>query len=65
MQQVKNNKEDSIALADHAREMTSKLVDTVQGRNDQDSLKPIMENFSKYVVLCRTLNLELTYVVER
>jgi hypothetical protein len=47
LQQVKNNKEDSIALANHAREMTSKLVDTVKGRNDQDSLKPSIEDFSK------------------
>jgi hypothetical protein len=47
MQQVKNNKEDSITLANHAREMTSKLVDSLQGRSDQDSLKPSMEDFSK------------------
>jgi hypothetical protein len=47
MQQVKNNKEDSITLANHAREMASKLVDTLQGRNDQDSLKPSIEDFSK------------------
>jgi hypothetical protein len=47
IQQVKNNKEDSIALANHAREMTSKLVDAVQASNDLDSLKPGIDNFSE------------------
>jgi hypothetical protein len=47
MQQVKNNKEESIALAEHAREMTCKLVDTLQIRNDLDSLKPSLEDFFK------------------
>jgi hypothetical protein len=47
IQQVKNNKEDSITLANHAREMTSKLVDAVQASNDLDSLKPGIDNFSE------------------
>jgi hypothetical protein len=47
VQQVKNNKEDSIALANHAREMTSKLVDALKTCNELDSLKPSGENFSK------------------
>jgi hypothetical protein len=47
MQQVKNNKEDSIALAQHAREMTTKLVDALQTRNDLDSLKPGIEDYSR------------------
>jgi hypothetical protein len=47
MQQVKNNKEESIALAEHVREMTFKLVDTLQTRNDLDSLKPSIEHFVK------------------
>jgi hypothetical protein len=47
MQQVKNNKEDSIALAQHAREMTTKLVDALQARNDLDSLKPGIEDYSR------------------
>jgi predicted secreted Zn-dependent protease len=51
MQQVKNNKEDSIALANHAREMTSKLAQALQARNDLDSLKPNIEDFFKCVDL--------------
>jgi hypothetical protein len=51
MQQVKNNKEDSIALANHAREITSKLAQALQARNDLDSLKPNIEDFFKYVDL--------------
>jgi hypothetical protein len=47
IQQVKNNKEDSIALANHAMEMTSKLVVAVQASNDLDSLKPGIEEFSE------------------
>jgi hypothetical protein len=46
LQQVKNNKEESIALANHAREMTSMLVNALQARNDLDSQKPSMEEFS-------------------
>jgi hypothetical protein len=64
MQQVKNNKEDSIALANHAREMTSKLAQALQAHHDLDSLKPGIEDFLKYVDLSRTLNLQLTYVVD-
>jgi hypothetical protein len=47
MQQVKNNKEESITLAKHAREMTFQLVDALQIRNDLDSLKPSIEDFVK------------------
>jgi hypothetical protein len=47
MQQVKNNKGESIALAEHAREMTYKLVDALQTRNDLDSLKPSIDHFVK------------------
>jgi hypothetical protein len=45
MQQMKNNKEESIALAKHARKMTFKLVDVLKSRNDLDSLKPRIEDF--------------------
>jgi hypothetical protein len=45
MQQVKNNKEESMALAEHAREMTFKLVDVLQTRNDLGSLKPKIQDF--------------------
>jgi hypothetical protein len=44
---VKNNKKKSIALAKHAREMTFKLVEALQTRNDLDSLKPSIEDFVK------------------
>jgi hypothetical protein len=44
---MKNNKEESIALAKHAREMTSKLFDTLQARNDLDSLEPGIEEFTE------------------
>jgi hypothetical protein len=47
MQQVKNNEEESIALAEHARETTFRLVDALKGRNDLDSLKPKIEDFFK------------------
>jgi hypothetical protein len=47
MQQVKNNQEESIALAEHAREMTLQLVDALRGCNDLDSLKPKIEDFLK------------------
>jgi hypothetical protein len=47
MQQVKNNEQESIALAKHAREMTVQLVDALKGRNDLDSLKPKIEDFFK------------------
>jgi hypothetical protein len=64
IQQVKNNKEDSITLANQAREMTSKLAQALQARHDLDSLKPGIEDFLKHVDLSRTLNLQLTYAVE-
>jgi hypothetical protein len=50
MQIVKNNKEDSLALAKHAREMTSKLLEVLKTRNDLDSLKPTLEQFAELVV---------------
>jgi hypothetical protein len=47
IQKMKNNKEVSIALANHARETTSKLVNALQTRNDRDLLKPSIEDFHK------------------
>jgi hypothetical protein len=44
---VKNHKEESIALAEHAREMTLKVVDTLKSCSDLDSLKPSIEDFFK------------------
>jgi hypothetical protein len=64
MQQVKNNKEESVALAEHAREMTLQVVDALKGRNDLDSLKPSIEDFFKSVDLSQTLYVNVTGVVE-
>jgi hypothetical protein len=44
---VKNHKEESIALAEHAREMTLKLVDALKSFSDLDSIKPSIEDFVK------------------
>jgi hypothetical protein len=47
IQRVKNNKENSIALANHARETMSKLVDVLRTGNDRASLKPSIDDFHK------------------
>jgi hypothetical protein len=47
MQRVKHNKEDSIALAEHAKEMTCKLFQTFQARSDLDTMKPSIEDFCR------------------
>jgi hypothetical protein len=47
MQQAQNNKEESIALAKHARDMTFKLFDPLKSCNHLDSLKPSIEHFVK------------------
>jgi hypothetical protein len=47
LQQVKNNKEDSVALAHHASEVTSKLFGALETREDVDSTKASIENFVK------------------
>jgi hypothetical protein len=49
MQQVKTNKEDSIALAKLAREKTVDLFDGLKMRNDLSILKPTIEHFLKFV----------------
>jgi hypothetical protein len=49
MQQVKNNKEDSIALAKLAREKTVDLFDGLKMRNDLSILKPTIEHFVEFV----------------
>jgi hypothetical protein len=64
IQQVKKNKEDSVALANHAREMTFKLADAVQVRNDQDSLKPSIEDYYRLVPLSQAQNKDLTCAIE-
>jgi hypothetical protein len=45
VQQVKKNNEDSVTLANHAREMMFKLADAVQVRNDLDSIRPSIEDY--------------------
>jgi hypothetical protein len=61
---VKNNKEDSIALANHAREMTSKLVQTLQTRSDLDSLKPGIEDFFMCVYFPLKMKPDVMCVIE-
>jgi hypothetical protein len=46
-QQVKNNKEDSATLAHHASQITPKLFEALETRDDLDSLKPSIESFVK------------------
>jgi hypothetical protein len=62
MQQVENNKEGSIALAEHAREMTFKLVDALKSCSDLDSIKPSIEHFVKSVHISQRLYLNVTSV---
>jgi hypothetical protein len=50
IKQVKNNKEDSTALAKHASEITLKLFRTLETRDDLDSLKSSIGQFVEYVV---------------
>jgi hypothetical protein len=47
IQPVKNNKDDGIALVNHVRETTFKLVNALQAWNDLDSIKPGMEDYYK------------------
>jgi hypothetical protein len=47
LQQVKNNKEDSVTLARHASEITPKLFAALKTRDDVDLLKPSIESFVK------------------
>jgi hypothetical protein len=75
MQQVKNNKEDSIALAKHAREKTADLFDGLKMRSDLSILKPTIEHFVEFVthylswlrscVYRRTLNSIATFTHKR
>jgi hypothetical protein len=48
-QQVRNNKEDSIALAKLAREKTVDLFDGLKMYNDLSILKPTIEHFVEFV----------------
>jgi hypothetical protein len=51
IQQVTKNNEDSVALANHAREMRFKLVDALQVRNDLDPIKPSIKDYYRSVHL--------------
>jgi hypothetical protein len=48
---MKNNKEDSAALAKHARDITEKLFDALQSLDGLDSMKSNIDDFVKYVIL--------------
>jgi hypothetical protein len=75
MQRVKTNKEDSIALAKHAREKTADLFDGLKMRSDLSILKPTIEHFVEFVthylswlrsrVYRRTLNSIATFTHKR
>jgi hypothetical protein len=47
LQQVKNNKEDSATLADHASEITPKLFAALKTCRDLDSMTASIESFVK------------------
>jgi hypothetical protein len=47
MQPVKSNRDSGIALVDHVRETTFKLVTALQAWSDLDSIKPSMEDYYK------------------
>jgi hypothetical protein len=73
---VKNNKDDSAALAQHAAEITPKLFLALQSLDDLDSTKSTLEDFVKYAAclfmepcsyshLCRTLESIAAFSKER
>jgi hypothetical protein len=45
LQQVKSNKEDSVALANHAIKITPELFGALKTDDDLGSLKPSIESF--------------------
>jgi hypothetical protein len=47
VQEVKNNKQDSIALANHAGEIASQLFVALKSLDDRDSMKANLESFVK------------------
>jgi hypothetical protein len=48
---MKNNKEDSAALAKHARDITEKLFDALKSLDDLDSMRSNLDDFVKCVIL--------------
>jgi hypothetical protein len=48
---MKNNKEDSAALATHARDITEKLFDALQSLDGLDSMRSNIDDFVKYVII--------------
>jgi hypothetical protein len=64
IQQVKKNKEDEIALANRARDMTFKLVDALQVRNDLGSIRPSIEDYYTQVPLSQIQERNLTCATE-
>jgi hypothetical protein len=47
---VKDNKEECLALGNHARELTSKLLIHLESRDDLDPMTSIIKSFVKYVI---------------
>jgi hypothetical protein len=62
---MKNNKEDSAALAKHALEITTKLFDGLQSLDHLESLKSSIDDFVEYVTLIFRLNLSHIMSVHR
>jgi hypothetical protein len=61
LQEVKNNKEDMLALATYAQEVTSKLFDGLKRLEDVDSMSSDINDFVKYVLCYSLINLAFTY----
>jgi NTP pyrophosphatase (non-canonical NTP hydrolase) len=56
---MKNNKEDSVALAEHALKITKELFDALRSLNHLESVKSRIDDFVEYVMLFFRLNLSL------
>jgi hypothetical protein len=62
---MKNNKEDSAALAEHALKITKKLFDALQSLNHLESMKSSIDDFVEYVALLFPLNYSHSIYVHR
>jgi hypothetical protein len=62
---MKNNKEDSAALAEHALKITKKLFDALQSLTHLESMQSSIDDFMEYVMLFFRLNYSHTTSVHR
>jgi hypothetical protein len=63
LQQVKNNKEDSLGLAEHARDVTYKLFDALQSLDNLDSMRMNIESYIQYVTQYTTYRDGIMYIL--